>query len=656
MKNLIRLMGAMVIYMMSTSLAAFSQNNNIELQSPDGLMNMTFRTEKAQLQYDISFQGKQIIQPSLLGLELERRPVLGNNVEITNYSFHQGEDNYHLLTGKTSYVKEKYKAVIIEVAELTTPHRLMRIEARAYNGGIAFRYLVPEQPSMLEYRLKNEKTEFNIAKDPIVYAHVVPHFRSGYEREHLKVPGTGLSPQGFNTRFLVSLPLLMNIEGTAWAVITEADLENNSGLYVSNLRGGSKGAFFEAVVSPNLNNEDISVVSKLPHKSAWRVIMVADNPGRFIESNIITNLNPDCRIADTSWIQPGKSAWDWWCGRLNKDGEVQFTTENMKYYVNFATESGLEYMIVDDGWSDSDITQYHDYINIPEIARYAKSKGVKLFIWLRSEHVWNRAEEVFPLYKKWGVSGLKIDFVERDDQAGIDFYYRIAEEAAKHQLLVDFHGSCKPWGIQRTYPNVVGYEAVVGMEMSKEAGRDNPDNHLIIPYTRMLQGSMDYTPGGFNNITAEAFKGRFVKPMVMGTRAHHLAMYVVYESPFQMVSDWPEHYRNEPSFEFIKEVPTVWDETKVINGYPGEYISVARKKGDDWYLGAMTNWTSRSFEIELDFLGNGNYIATIYSDASDSDKYPKKINIKSTQVKAKGKLKVNMVSAGGLAIHFKKAK
>jgi alpha-glucosidase len=632
------------------------QEKDIVLNAPNNGLNITFRTEGNRLVYEINFKGKQVIRPSFLGLELENSPILGSNVLITNYSIKKGEDNYHLLTGKTSHVSEQYNSVTIEVLEQGFQGRKMNIEARAYNDGIAFRYLVPKQRSLIEYRLKNEKTEFIMAKDPVTYAQVVPNFTSGYECEYLKMSGTGSTLHGNHFRSLVALPVLMNMEGIAWVALTEANLETNSGMYVSNFRGGSKTAFFDTFVSPDLTHPEISVVGELPHQSAWRIVMIADDPGRFIESNIITNLNPDNRISDTSWIKPGKSAWDWWSGSLNKKGEVEYSTENIKYYVNFASESGIKYMTIDEGWNDGDISKYKPSMDIPEIVQYAKSKNVKIIVWLRAAHLWNRIDEVFPLYEKWGVSGLKIDFIDRDDQAGIAFYYRVAEKAAKHKLIVDFHGACKPWGIERTYPNVVGFEGVIGMEMSKEAGRDNAENRLIIPYTRMLQGLMDYTPGGFNNVTPEEFQGRFVQPMVMGTRAHHLAMYVVYDSPFQMVSDWPEHYRGEASFEFIQQVPVTWDKTKVLNGYPEEYITVARQKGEDWFLGAMTNRAERSFELPLGFLNNGNYMAEIYSDRPDSGEYPKKIDIKTVKVNEKTKLKINMASIGGTAVYFKKIK
>lgn len=635
----------------------WAQTKDIVLKSPNGALNIAFRTNDAKLEYEVSYKGKLLLEPSALGLELQNGRTLGENVSIVNTTTSEGEDNYKLITGRTNAVSEKYNAIQLEIAETTGHKRKMNIEARAYNDAVAFRYIVPEQTLLTEYRLKNEKTEFRLSKDAMSYALVLPNFNSGYESEYHKVPVSGLANQGgVSSKYLVGLPLLIDVPGIGWMVITEADLENNSSMYLCNTTGSWTGHRFDAVIAPSKTDQEVAVTGTLPHKTAWRIIMVADEPTHFMEANTITNLNPECRITDTSWITSGKSSWDWWNSSMDKEGKSAYTTETMKYYVDFAAESGLEFMTIDAGWCGEDITKCRDNVNVPEVVAYAKEKGIKVFIWLYAKYVWNQMDEAFPLYEKWGVAGMKIDFIERDDQAAIDFYYRVAEKAAKHKLMVDYHGSTKPWGLQRTYPNVVGYEGILGMEQSKAGYRDNPDNHLVIPFTRMIPGLADYTPGGFNNVTREEFVAHMdSRPMVMGTRAHHLAIYVVYESPFQMVSDWPEVYKNDPSFKFIKDVPASWDQTKVINGYPGEYVTIARKRGDDWYLGAMTNWTERNFEITLDFLEKGNYIAEIYADEKDSGKYPKKINISTTKVKAGSKLKVKMASAGGLAIRFRKA-
>jgi len=668
--NNVKCIIVLAILFWGASFIGWCQETDVILKSPDGALTITFRvmvpevtgrTNTSQptipkLFYEISFNDKQLLKPSTLGLELQDGRMLGENAAITKTTFSNGEDSYQLLTGRNNAVKEQYKSVTLEITEQRNLGRKMNIEARAYNDAVAFRYVVPQQVNMKEYRLKNEKTEFCLSMDAMTWAQVLPNFITGYETEFHKVPASGLSNQGgIPSKYLVGLPLLMEMPGVGWLAISEADLEGNSAMYLMNPSGSWTDCWFDAVVSPSMIDPEVAVVGSLPHKTAWRVIMVAKSPANFIENNILTNLNPECRIEDTSWIKSGKSAWNWWNGGLDKNGNRAYTTENMKYYVDFAAESGIEFMTIDAGWNAGDITQYRENMNIPEVAAYAKTKGVKVFIWLSATSLWNQMDEVFPVYEKWGVAGLKIDFVLRDDQAAIDWYYRIAEKAAKHKLMVDFHGSTKPWGLQRTYPNVVGFEAILGMEQSKAGIRDNPESHLVIPFTRMIGGLTDYTPGGFDNVTTEEFVARMESPMVMGTRAHHLAMFVVYESPFQMVSDWPETYRKEAaSFEFIKKVPASWDKTKVLNGYPGEYITIARKRGNDWYLGAMTNWKNRDYEISLNFLETGNYIAEIYADAPDSGQFPKKISIKTVKVNSGSKLKISMAAAGGVAVHFKR--
>jgi alpha-glucosidase len=291
-------------------------------------------------------------------------------------------------------------------------------------------------------------------------------------------------------------------------------------------------------------------------------------------------------------------------------------------------------------------------IDIPELVRYAGTKNVKVWIWLNYRETAKQMEEAFPLYQNWGVAGLKIDFIERDDQGGIDWYYRVAELAARHHLMLDFHGATKPTGMERTYPNVLGYEAVAGMEQSKAGSRDNPDHHVTLPFTRMLAGAMDYTPGGFDNVTKAEFEARVQSPMVMGTRAHHLAMYAVYAAPIQMVSDDPAAYKNQPSFDFIKSVPATWDETRVLNGVPGEYVTIARRHDKEWYLGSMTNWDPRSLDLPLTFLDSGLYRAEIYADAEDADESPKHVSILNKTVDRSMHLKAQLASGGGYAVRL----
>lgn len=657
----------------SASLSA-PEHGGAVLNSPDGRLAISFKTVSAapqsqsnpanarnqsatapsQLVYSVSFQGKPLIDDSVLKLELQGQRPLGPDVRITNTSRSTTDETYRLVTGKVSSARNHYNALRIELEENAGPQRKLEIEARAFNDAVAFRYVVPDQASLREFRLTKETTEFRISMDASTFALVLPNYRSMYESEFIHLPVTAFSNQGgVASTVLIGLPLLMEIPGVAWMAITEADVRDYAAMYLVNPSGSWGGHWFESRLAPSVTEPDIAVFGTLPHHSPWRVLLAGTEPGRLIESNVITSLSPESVIQDTSWIRSGRAAWDWWSGSIDGNGKRAFTTENMKYYVDFAAKSEFEYMLVDAGWSDrGDITKMNGTVDIPELVRYAATKNVKVWIWLYWSAVDRQLNEAFPLYEKWGVAGVKIDFMSRDDQAMIAYYYRVAEKAAQHHLMVDFHGATKPTGLERTYPNVMGYEGVLGMEQSKAGSRDNPDSHVTLPFTRMLAGRMDYTPGGFDNVTKPEFAARSEKPMVMGTRAHHLAMYVVYEAPFQMVSDHPGAYEGQPAFEFIKRVPATWDEIRVLNGKPAEYITIARRHGNEWFVGSMTNWDERNLEIPLSFLGDGKFVAEVFRDAPDANLHPKNTVIEQIAVTRGSTIRLHLAAAGGAAVRI----
>src|SRR5271157_1667177 len=412
--------------------AAFAQ---VELKSPDGRLAMAFRTvaregAASQIVYTVSFQGKPLIEPSALRLDLKDQPPLGPNVRIAGATPSSMDETYQLVTGKASTVRSRYNAVRIDVEESGAGQsgsaRRFSVEARAYNDAVAFRYVVPEQPALHEFRLAREATEFRIVKDPFLWALFLPNFRSMYESEFLKLPASALANQGgVKSTQLVGLPLLMEVPGVAWVAITEADLRDYAAMYLVNPAGTWTGHWFQSTLAPHLDDPEIAVVGALPHHSAWRILQVAGEPGKLVESNVVASLNPESKIIDTSWIHAGKAAWDWWSGSLDRSGNTAFTTGNMKYYVDFAAQSGFEYMLVDAGWSArGDITKMNGRVDIPEVVRYASMKNVRVWIWLGYTDTSRQMEDAFPIYEKWGVAGLKIDFIERDDQEGIDWYYR----------------------------------------------------------------------------------------------------------------------------------------------------------------------------------------------------------------------------------------
>jgi alpha-glucosidase len=651
------------LFGVSGSIMVLAQPKPVEVSSPDHqiALHLSVQTGNAkqaggpdgQLVYAVTFHGKTVFEDSALRLELANQATLGTSVHVTSATSGSGADDYSLLAGKTSAVHDTYNSLTLQVRESGGSGRTLEIEARVYNSGLAFRYHVPEQPALSRYQLTQEDTEFRPVMDADAWALRLPNYQSGYESEYVPQVLSALSNQGGVSSYILNgAPMLLHMPGLAWAAVGEADLEGNAAMYLENPTGNWTGHYIVSKISPALDEKGPAVDASLPHDSAWRVILLGDTPGELVESNVITDLNPPNRVEDTSWIHPGKASWNWWNGDLGPDGQSAYTTKNMEYYVDFAAESGFPYMMLDAGWSDRDITKMRGNVDVPELVQYAAKKHVKVWIWLYSKAVAEQMQQAFPLYEKWGVAGVKIDFILRNDQEGIQWYYGVAKLAAEHHLMVDFHGATQPWGIQRTYPNVLDYEAALGLENNKAGRRDGPINRTTFPFTRMLSGPMDYTPGGFDNATREDFVARDKNPMVMGTRAQQLALYVVFDEPLAMVSDVPSAYANQPSFRFIKEVPTTWDATKVLNGDPGEFITMARRHGDEWYLGSLTNWRSRDLNVPLNFLRKGMYKAEIYEDAADATQNPKHVSIRQQNVRSSDVLTLHLVSGGGCAMRF----
>lgn len=646
----------------SLPLYACAQDSAPVIGSPNQQLILRFGIEPrkgdatgGKLFYSLTFHGQPIVDNSGLALELENQPPLGADVQISGSETGRGIDNYTITDAKVSSVRDSYSSLAVSVTEPDGGHRKMTIEARVYNDGIAFRYIIPRQQALPALDLHQEDTEFRLPVDAVDWALELPSYRSSFEAEYIKLPTTAFSNQGgVPSSFLIGMPLLMHEPGRAWMALMEADVEGSTSMYVTNPSGNWAGHWFVSRLSPSWDDPDVAVKSPAPWHSAWRVLMVADDPGRLVESNLLYDLNPPNRVNDTSWIRPGKAAWNWWVNNVDPSGKPAFSTDNMKYYVDFAAQSGFPYMMLDAGWSArNDITRLNGRVDVPELVRYASSKNVKVWIWVSAGAVRQQMTEAFPLYEKWGVAGVKIDFVDRDDQQGIQFYYDVAREAAQHHLMVDFHGTRTPWGIHRTYPNVMSYEGVLGMENSKVGRRDSPVDRSVFAFTRLLAGPMDYTPGGFRNATEDGFVARNTNPMVMGTRAQQLALYVIFFSPFPMVSDSPQTYQGQPAFQFIRDVPVRWDETRVLNGEPGEFITVARRHGDEWDLGSMTNWTPRTLTIPLNFLTPGRkYRAEIYADAEDAATNPTDVTIRRQNVGSAGTLTLHLAPGGGCAIRF----
>jgi alpha-glucosidase len=631
-----------------------SGQHPVQVVSPDGQIVFDLSNE-ATLHYSVDFHGKRLIDESELGLDFQGHPALGPGMHSVAVKPGAMDAHYTIPVGKTKDVGDHYNSVVADFQGESGAR--LSIEVRAFDDGVAFRYIVPEQPSITAVHITGERTQFRYSKDATLYPLVLSDFQSPYEDDYMMRTVSGL-----HRDWLIGLPLLAEVPGTGWVAITEANIDNYAGMY---LRSDKPLFSLKAELSPKVDAPGIAVDATAPFTTPWRVLMIGDLPGRLIESNIILNLNPPSKIADTSWIRAGKSAWDWWSGdwATGVDFTPGMNTATLKHYINFASESGFPYMLIDAGWAlatpgakagdyadPADITRFNPNVDLPELLRYAKEKNVRIWLWSHWTSVDKYIDQAFPLFEKWGVAGVKIDFMNRDDQWMVDWYRRVVANAAEHHLMIDYHGAFKPDGLRRTYPNLVVREGVMGKEYSKWSARVTPVHNTTLPFTRMLAGPMDYTPGAFNNTTRAQFIGRNVQPMALGTRAQELALYVVFEAPLEMVSDYPEQYKGQKAFDFIKQVPTTWDEVRVIDGLPMQHITLARRSGADWYVGSLTNWDERNSKLPLDFLGEGKFVAEIYADAPDAATNPTQISFSTRPVDRTTVLDIHMVSGGGNAI------
>jgi alpha-glucosidase len=608
------------------------------------------------LRYVVEFHGRRVLDESALGLKLEGQAPLGPGMHQVKVTPGHGDETYTIPAGKTSTVQNVYNSARADFED--DNGRKLAVEMRAWDDGIAFRTIVPEQANLKHTHVEHELTEFRFSKDAITYPLILDSFQSSYEDEYQMRQVSGLHKD-----WLVALPFLANVPGVAWVGVTEADIENYAGMY---LRKADARFAVRAELSPRIDHANYAVDTDVPFATPWRVLLIGDEPGRLIESNIVLNLNPPSKIRDTSWIKPGKTLWDWWSGDYAEgvDFKPGMNTATMKHYIDFAAESGIPYMLIDAGWAlanrkgsedyaaVADITKIDPNIDMPELLRYAKQKNVRLWLWSHWTSVDKYMQQAFPLFEQWGIAGVKIDFMNRDDQEMVAWYRKVVDLAAQHHLMIDFHGAFKPDGLRRTYPNLMTREGVMGKEYLKWSARTTPVHNTTLPFTRMLAGPLDYTPGAFGNATREDFIARNEQPMSLGTRAHELALYVILESPFQMVSDYPEHYKGQRDFDFIRQVPATWDEVRVLNGRPMENVTIARRGGKDWYVGAITNWDARTVKVPLSFLGEGKYSAEIYADAPDADRNATHTAFTTQPVDKGTVLEVKMAPGGGSAIRI----
>lgn len=633
------------------------------LKSPDENVSIGV-TVQEEITFTVYYKRKPIIQNSEFGLQFGQSPYLGKDMKIIGQKKMEIiDETWKPIIGQFAEVHNHAHEFTLTLRETKFPGREIDLIFRLYNDGVAFRYVIPESfknfipnnPEGGTIPLEDEFTNFTFNENYTVWAANYGSYATHQETEFDKIRLNNIQEED-----IIGLPFLVQLESNLFAAITEADLTDWAGMYLGKTQG--KDNSLTTKLSPYPGGGNLKVNVTPGSASPWRVIMIGEEPGDLIESQIIWNLNDPCAIEDPSWIEPGISAWDhWW------SGEVKMDTETILAYIDLAAEMGWEYMLIDWNWygppfgdviggpgnPDADITTVIEEVDMPKIIKYANSKNVDILLWLLWDHVERQMDEAFPLYEEWGVKGVKIDFMARDDQWMVNWYQKVVKKAAEHHLTVDFHGAYKPTGWTRTYPNLLTREGVLGNEYSKWSSRITPEHTTTLPFTRMLAGQMDFTPGAFLNKSMGNFKNGSPAE-AMGTRCNQLAMFVVYYSPLTVACDHPDNYKNQPGIEFLKEVPTVWDDTKVLNGSVGEFITMARRMGDRWYLGSMTNSHWRSIEISLDFLGEGKWEMHYFQDAADADVYAEKLDSGVTKVSSGDMIKMEMAPGGGYAAYFTK--
>jgi alpha-glucosidase len=630
-----------------------SPNNNIEFKV----------NTQDQLNYSVLFNGDTIIANSAIEVTLRNKGTL-SQYEVMGSEVHSVNEQWERVWGKKKVTVNNHNALTLHLKE-TQSNILVDLYIRAFDDGVAFRYGFPEQEDLAAFEIEKERSHFNFTDSHMAWVTDYEKYATSMESEFWQKT---LSEIGSDD--IIGMPLLVKTDKDVYVAITEADLANWSGAFLSKTAPLNNSVVTD--LAPRHDDSTIVVKSNAPAVSPWRVIMLTENPGGLIVSDIIANLNDASVIDDVSWIKPGVSAWDWWwCNYYapSVDFELGPNQETMMYFIDFAAEMGWEYQIIDWQWyggpfedhmynyakplKNPDVTTCIDGIDVPELVEYAEAKNVKLFVWLYWTHLDRQLDEALAVYEEWGVAGIKVDFMDRHDQEVVNFYHRVAEKAAKHKLLVNFHGAYKPTGVSRTYPNLITRENVLGNEFTKWVPRITAEHNVTLPFTRGLLGEMDYTPAAFLNVTPEKYRTEYETnsaPEVMSTRCHQLAMTVVFESALGVFCDSPDNYRKGIGTDFLKLVPTTWDETKVLAAEVGDYIVIARRSGNNWFVGGMTDGTERTLSFELSFLEDGKYSADIWQDAPDANENPMNAERKQRQVSAQDSLSILLAQRGGFTM------
>ncbi len=634
----------------------------VRLTSPDNKIIYEFEIRNGVPGYRVFYKGRRLIDFSTLSLVFENSSGL-NAVRLVKTARLDSMESYALMTGRSNEVNDRFRQLTIYLRETTVLQRELVIEVRIFNDGVAFRYHFPKfnGDSLI---IRKELSRFKIAGNPLVHALILPGYHNSHEGLYLH-----RSYKELPVDSLIDMPLFLEFNDSLYMAITEAALLDYAGMYLvkTKLDGG-----LTSNLSPLPSDFSYAVIATLPHESPWRVILIGNKPGRFLETNMITDLAPPDRIKDHSWIKPGKTTFPWWNGNvtadtLNAPGN-NFVTQ--QYYIDFCARNKIEYHSVveyglhqwyqDDGISfmpgpHSNVLKPVPGLDMKQVCEYAHSKGVGVRVWVHWWALYPKLDSAFTIFEQWGLSGLMVDFMDRDDQEMVNIQTEILQKAADHHLHIQFHGAYKPTGLSRTYPNEFTREGTLNYEHDKWNPLGvTPQHDLDIAFTRLIAGSTDYHLGGFRAVTADKFRAQYTRPLVLGTRCHMLAMYVVLENANAMVCDYPEAYENQKGFDFIQHVPTTWDKTMVLDAVPDKYLIIARKKNGVWWIGGISGSESGKLNISLSFLQEGNWTSELYQDDLKIPFNPNGILMKSSILDSSSNMEIPVAPGGGFAMKLEK--
>lgn len=649
------------------SLNIFAQKH-YQLSSPDGKLIVKIAVGE-NINYTLLHQQELLLAPSSASIELESGKSFGIHSTIRGVEKRTVDQIISSPLYKRKEIRDNYNELILRFKEN------FNLIFRAYNEGMAYRFV---STGKKEFVVKNEHAAFHFNKD---YKTYIPYVKSkakdieGQYFNSFENTYTYTSLSKMNREKLAFTPLIVELNNNKKVCIAESDMESYPGMFLLNPDNATslKSSFapYPTATEQGGHNMLQQVVTtrepyiakcKAGQKLPWRIVIVSTDDKELADSDMVYKLASPSKLQDISWITPGKVAWEWWnhWGLSNVDFKAGINNETYMAYIDFASRQGIEYVILDEGWAVNLKANLFDVvpeIDLHKLVSYGKSKNVGIILWAGYYAFDRDMQKVCKHYSEMGIKGFKIDFMDRDDQPMVDFHYRAAETAAKYKMLVDFHGTYKPTGLNRTYPNVINYEAVNGLEQMKWTGTelDQVTYDVTFPFIRMVAGPVDYTQGAMRNGTKRTHRGINDEPMSQGTRCRQLAEYVIFESPLNMLCDSPTNYEKEPECtQFITTIPTVWDNTVSLNGEIGKYISIARQKGDTWFVGSLTNWDARTLELDLSFLGNGSFTAEIFRDGANANRIATDYKKEIIDIPLNQKIEITMAQGGGFAMKIRK--